>query len=132
MEPTFIHTCHIPQVNPGALDSCDSAEQIDFGPEVEEQEEDYGYDYSEEEDEEEASEAREEAKAMIEAKLSEERQEQQGDEPSDQKEAKKPEPATKIPPQARNSKSGSEGTNMRPSILIALLCLLVVGGSVRQ
>jgi len=116
------------KVHPGALDSCNAAEQIDFGPEEEvNEEEDYGYDYSEEEDEEEASEAREEAKAMIEAKLSEERQEQQGDEPSYQKEAKKPEAVTKIPPQARNSKSVSEGTNMRPGLHLSLLCLMVVG-----
>ena len=126
-QPTSFHTDHTPQVHPGALDSCNAAEQIDFGPEDEVKEEDYGYDYSEEEDEGEASEAREEAKAMIEAKLSEERQEQQGDEPSYQKEAKKPEPVTKIPPQARNSKSVSEGTNLKPGLLLSLLCLMVVG-----
>ena len=68
---------------------------------------------------------------MIEAKLSEERQEQQGDEPSYQKEAKKPEAVTKIPPQARNSKSVSEGTNMRPGLLLSLLCLML-GIWVRQ
>ena len=80
------------KVAPDALNSCDAAADIDFGPEEEEEDVEDDYDYMEYEDEsEEVSRvAQEEIKAVIQKTLSEEKREQQQDEP------KKPPPPKKL------------------------------------
>ena len=103
-------------VAPDALDSCDAAADIDFGPEEEEGdgEEDYMY-Y--EEIEEVSSVDKEEIKAVIQKTLSEEKREQQQDEP------KKPPPPKKLV--VKNSpKSWGERNTGSVALLSAVILLL--------
>jgi len=80
------------KVAPDALNSCDAAADIDFGPEEEEEDVEDDYDYMEygDESEEVSRVAQEEIKAVIQKTLSEEKREQQQDEP------KKPPPPKKL------------------------------------
>ena len=103
------------KVAPDALDSCNAAADIDFGPEEAEEDGEEYYDYRdyEESEEEESSVAKEEIKAVIQKTLNEEKREQQQDEP------KKPPPPKKLV--VKNSGNWSEKNSGSLVLLLAVI-----------
>ena len=97
------------KVAPDALDSCNAAADIDFGPEEEEGDGEEDYDYMDyEESEEVSSVVKEEIKAVIQKTLSDEKKEQQQDEP-------------KKPPPPKNSGNWSEKNTGSIVLLLAVI-----------
>ena len=102
------------KVAPDALDSCNAAADIDFGPEEEEGDGEEDYDYKDyEESEEVSSVVKEEIKAVIQKTLSDEKKEQQQDEP------KKPPPPKKLV--VKNSGNWSEKNTGSIVLLLAVI-----------